>query len=298
MSILANHQSVVVGVDGSERAMKAAVWAAAVANRRNAPLVLVNVLADTIYPYSEGAMMFPGDFEETVRKDSEAILDRAERIVREQFPDVRLTRSTPQGAAGTSLVNLSEHASMVVAGATGAGAVKSLITGSTVMRVVNHAHCPVTVFRTGVAGAVPDHRPVVVGVDGSELSALAIKSAVDFAVLFDVPLLAVHAWGTGELAGRDSTLKTVNRPIVEQEQAALTAGSLAGWRAEFPDLRITTIIEQERPAELILAHAHDAQLIVVGNRGHNRLVGSLLGSTSQNLISHAECAVMVCRSGT
>ena len=110
----------------------------------------------------------------------------------EVFPDIRLSRSIHPGPAGQALVAMSEHAELLVAGATGAGTVKSLVTGSTVMRVVNHGHCAVTVFRSRSRSPVPDHSPVIVGVDGSELSALAIESAVGFATLFEVPILAAN----------------------------------------------------------------------------------------------------------
>ena len=99
---------------------------------------------------------------------------------------------------------------MAVVGSTGAGALETLVSGTTVMQVVNRAHCPVTVFRSEAPSPGPDHRSVVVGVDGSELSSLAITTAVEFATFFDVPLLAVHSWGAGEISERPAALTMVN----------------------------------------------------------------------------------------
>jgi len=44
-----------------------------------------------------------------------------------------------------------------------------------------------------------------------------------------------------------------------------------------------------------LTHAGDAQLLVVGSRGHGGFAGMLLGSTSQALIYHAPCPLLVVR---
>jgi nucleotide-binding universal stress UspA family protein len=298
MSTLANRQAIVVGVDGSERALRAAVWAAAVAQRKNAPLHLAHSLPTPGYHFSEAALLFQDEFAAEVERSAEEILDRVEHRVRQEFPDIRLSRSTHPGPAGQALVAMSEHAELVVAGATGAGTVKSLVTGSTVMRVVNHAHCPVTVFRSQSRSPVPDHSPVIVGVDGSDLSAQAVESAVEFATLFEVPVLAVHGWGAGDIVGRRPAEEQVNWKIVAEEQAVLVAESLAGWREKYPDLQLTTIIEEQNPAELLLEYADDAQLVVVGSHGHNRFAGSLMGSTSQNLLHHAICPVMICRTDT
>lgn len=293
MSVLAQHQSIVVGVDGSERAMRAAVWAAAIAHRKSVPLRLAHVLPSPGYHYSEAALLFQDEFAQEVEKSAHEILDRAERHVTSAFPDVTVSASTHPGPAGPALAGLSAHAEMVVVGSTGAGALESLVTGSTVMQVVNRAHCPVTVFRSALP--VPDRRPVVVGVDGSELSSLAITTAVEFATLLEVPLLAVHGWGTGELAGRQTASAMVNWAVVEEEQAVLMAENLAGWREKCPDLELSTVIEQANPAELILESARDAQLVVVGSHGHNRLTGAFLGSTSQNLLHHVACPITICR---
>ncbi|MFC9555287.1 universal stress protein [Rhodococcus sp. NPDC056960] len=295
MSVLAQHQAIVVGVDGSERAMRAAVWAAAVAERKSVPLRLAHVLPSPGYHYSEAALLFQNEFAQEVEKSAHEILDRAEQHVKSAYPAVTVSGSTHPGPAGPALAELSSHAEMVVVGSTGVGALEALVTGSTVMQVVNRAHCPVTVFRSEARSPIPDHRPVVVGVDGSELSSLAIATAVEFATFFELPLLAVHGWGAGEYSGRHTALTMVNWAVVEEEQTVLMAENLAGWREKYPDLQLTTIIEQANPAELILDYARDAQLVVIGSHGRNRLAGTFLGSTSQNLLHHVPCPITICR---
>jgi nucleotide-binding universal stress UspA family protein len=52
----------------------------------------------------------------------------------------------------------------------------------------------------------------------------------------------------------------------------------------------------EGPAPRVLLHAaEDADLLVVGSRGHGEFAGMLLGSVAQHVVTHAWCPVLVVR---
>lgn len=58
----------------------------------------------------------------------------------------------------------------------------------------------------------------------------------------------------------------------------------------------TDLIEGDAAESIIdVAGTHESELIVMGSRGLGRLAGMLLGSTSQKVVAHAPCPVLIVR---
>ncbi|MEV0947744.1 universal stress protein [Rhodococcus sp. NPDC049939] len=293
MSTPAGH-SVVVGLDGSDTSTKAVLWGAAVASKWDAPLSLVHALPQDGPMYSPAAVMLESRFLTQVREDGEAIIDAAQSLLGQQFPDLEMDTTISPGRSGAALLEASTRARLIVLGSTGAGAFRSVFVGSTALHVANRAPCPVVVLRG--EGAPPDQRPVVVGIDGSDLSREAVTRAFEFASFFDAPLVGVHTWQGSPSMGGGTRGLLVDWDAVRQEEEALLAEGLAGESETFPDVVVTQIAEQGSAADAMMKHAKDAQLIVVGSHGRGPVLGALMGSTSQNLLHHATCPIMICRS--
>ena len=293
MSTSSSH-SVVVGLDGSDASTAAATWGAAVAAKWRATLSLVHALPQDGPLYSPASIMLESQFLSQLREDGEAIVDTAKKLLGQQYPDLTIETTISPGPAGTALLEAADWARLIVLGSTGAGAFRSVLLGSTALHVANRAECPVVVLR-GEASA-PDGRPVVVGVDGSELSRDAVSHAFEFASFFGAPLVAVHTWQGSPTFGAGGTGMLVDWEAVKQEEAAVLSEGLAGESERYPDVAVTKVAQQGAAADVILQHAADAQLIVVGSHGRGPLLGALMGSTSQNLLHHATTPVMICRS--
>lgn len=286
---------VVVGIDGSRAALDAARWAAGAAVRLGAPLLLADTYPDEATFYNGTAMMIDAQFIQELREDGNTMLDAATAAALQDHPGLAVERDVRSGTAASHLIELSRAARIVAVGAQGAGAVTDYLLGSTVLRTVNHAHSPVAVVRGAPAPESPDARPIVVGVDGSQVSEKAVEEAFALASAFGVGLDAVHAWSGEKQHGLAHASKYVDWAAYEEGEKAVVSECLAGARDEYPDVPVTEVSTQGASADVLLRHAATAQLLVVGSHGRGKVMGALLGSVSQNLVHHAPCPVLVCR---
>jgi nucleotide-binding universal stress UspA family protein len=137
---------------------------------------------------------------------------------------------------------------------------------------------------------------IVVGVDGSEASKEALRWAIREAELRHATLRAVHAWLypavlTGGFVPPDALDWNVLRSDAEEALHA-TLREVAG---EDPRANIERIVVDGPAARALVEAAKDADLLVVGSRGHSGFTGLLLGSVSQQCAHHAPCAVVIMR---
>jgi nucleotide-binding universal stress UspA family protein len=295
MSTPSTRKSVVAGVDGSETAAAAARWAGALAARLEVPLHLVHSLPSEGIFYSEAAVLIQSQMVEQLEKDGKQVLSNVADLVRADNPGLEVQSFIGPGPAATSLLEAADNACVLVLGATGAGKVENFLLGSTVVRVSNHAPCPVVVWRGDTANPLPDDRPIVVGVDGSELSAAAVDYAFQYAYTLGAPLVALHSWIGDAALGVGATAALVDWNAVAESESAVLAESLAGLQDSYPDVDVRRIIDRGPAAKVLLSHLKDAQLAVVGSHGRGQFAAALLGSTSQNLLHNAPCPVLVAR---
>jgi len=139
---------------------------------------------------------------------------------------------------------------------------------------------------------------IVVGVDGSESSRAALAWAVRQAALTGATVDAVHAWHIPVTYGYGYGYAMV-LPVPDLEKLAGRVIDKAV--AEVADLasgvEIRAVTVEGNPARALLDAAKDADLLVVGSRGHGGFTEALLGSVSQHCVHHADCPVVVIRGG-
>jgi len=132
---------------------------------------------------------------------------------------------------------------------------------------------------------------VVVGVDGSPSSRRALRWALRQAEATGMKVVAVYAWraptgyGTGVMV----------MPGVQwaDEARASLESTVEAAAAKWPHVTIEQRVLEGHPAEILLNQTEDADLLVVGSRGHGGFVGALLGSVSNHCVHHATCPVVV-----
>ncbi|NLE80146.1 MAG: universal stress protein [Rhodococcus sp.] len=286
---------IVAGIDGSDSALEAAKWAAAAAERFGEPVYLTHVVRGN----SDLASL--GDDEVATRDahpNSHAFLDAAETAIRDGRTNLTLERRIRQGPPAKALVEMSRTARMLVLGPAETTEMQSVFVGSNVVRIANHAKCPVVVWRGPAVPADQDDRPIVVGVDGSDLSDMAVAHAFEFAAFFGAPLVAVHTWSEhSSLGGYSEARRFIDWAPHEEHEHAVLAEALAGWSEKYPDVEVTHSVQRGGPMKILLEHSAEARMVAVGSHGRNPFMASVVGSTSQALIHRAWCPVLICREG-
>ncbi|HEX5403318.1 MAG TPA: universal stress protein [Pseudonocardiaceae bacterium] len=288
---------IVAGVDGSDSARHAALWAADEAVRRRVPLRLVFV-AHMPMPGYPGGVGLSMDFVAGLRDEGRRLLTELRSAVLDGRPELDLDTVVLTGPPIPTLIAASEPARLMVLGSRGLGGFTGMLIGSTAVALAAHGHCPVAVVRG--EDQPPSSGPVVVGVDGSPASETAVAVAFEEASLRGAELVAVHTWNDyasdGSFAAAHAFI--ADWGVIETREAEKLAERLAGWQEKYPDVTVRRVVTRDRPVRCLLQEAADAQLLVVGSRGRGGFTGMLLGSTSQALVCHAPCPVLVARPTT
>lgn len=137
--------------------------------------------------------------------------------------------------------------------------------------------------------------PVVVGVDGSESSLLALDWAVDEAARRGVPLRIVHT----SLWDRYEPDPTDNEDLARARKAVAVLVTSATERAvrRQPQAEVEVEVLPEAAAPALVEQTGDASVVVVGSRGRGGFAGMLLGSVSLEVAAHCACPLVVVRGG-
>jgi nucleotide-binding universal stress UspA family protein len=291
-----SERTIVVGVDGSAGSDHAVLWATNLAAQRRLGLHIVHGLRNTAPHYGVGIAETGTDID-ALREDGTRILSEAVALARGIDESVPTTTDMPTEPPAPLLTELSRTVPMVVIGHTGDGGFATMLVGSTAAAVVSHAHCPVLVVRGRLDPPGTPDGPVVVGVDGSPVSEQAVAAAFEEASARGVPLVALHAWSDGNAeSGYRTHRYLADWDSIKDAEARILAERLAGWQEKYPDVEVRRDLVQDQPRHALLELSATAQLVVVGSRGRGGFRGMLLGSTSQALVQHAQCPVLVVRS--
>ncbi|MDA8368930.1 MAG: universal stress protein [Nocardiopsaceae bacterium] len=142
----------------------------------------------------------------------------------------------------------------------------------------------------------PSTRTVVVGIDGSEPSRIALEWAADAAAARGAGLRILHAVSMPLVAvpfGRP--IRIPPTPEVAERASALLADAVEQTHKTHPGLAVETEVSAKEPGPALLAASRSAELVVVGPRGLSGAGALLLGSVAVRVSAHAECPVVVVR---
>lgn len=282
-------KNITVGYDGTAPSAEAVEWAAAEAAVRGARLRIISCYR--IPSASEAMYGWPAT--EAVA----SLMDAAEQNAKEAraraaaaHPGLQISAEVSAGPADLVLVDDAKPDDLVVVGASSHEGAAAFWLGSTPRHVVRHSPCPVVVVRGAASRGRPDR--IVVGIDGSAASDLALKWAGDEADVHGVELVVVHGWmypylptDVGASQGRDLTQ-------IDAECVLDRAAELA--REQFGVTVVSRLVEAS-PVGALLDTVDDGDWLVLGSRGLGALKAGLLGSTVNAVLDRAAVPVVVVR---
>lgn len=132
---------------------------------------------------------------------------------------------------------------------------------------------------------------IVVGVDGSEQSKLALRWAKLFAGSIGATIDTVMAWRIPIAAVGLTAYPIEWRPDEDAEKVLNETVDEVFGHNRPADIRL--LVREGDPAKVLLEASQGAQMLVVGSRGHGGFVGLLLGSVSGRCAEYAKCPVLV-----
>jgi nucleotide-binding universal stress UspA family protein len=140
-------------------------------------------------------------------------------------------------------------------------------------------------------------RRILVCVDHSSYSDVALRHAVSVAKTFDSALTLLHVLAPVRENAGLRTMDAYGWEIARQEAGAYLS-RLESETAQASGLHVDSRLEQGHPAERITSIAHElaADLTVIGSHGEDALLAWNLGSTAQQVLAAAKGSVLVARS--
>ncbi|THV26813.1 universal stress protein [Glycomyces paridis] len=137
-------ERIVVGVDGSPASVRALEWALRQAERTGASIEAVHAWEVPVM-YGSGMMVLPGgdEFEAAAKRNLEQAVGQAGG----DSTAVPIELKAVAGHPAKTLVDVAEHAALLVVGSRGHGGFMGALIGSVSQNCVAHAKCPVVVVR-------------------------------------------------------------------------------------------------------------------------------------------------------
>jgi nucleotide-binding universal stress UspA family protein len=275
---------VAVGVDGSAESLAAARYAVRAASERGADLLLVHA-------YEMPAVSVPveydilDDFRQRARQlvaDVEAQLVvpssmRIESLIQEDLPVpllLRVAQRVPFLAVGQDHLTWGER----------------LMFGRVTSQVAERSDCLVAVVPGGWrATRTGAHHPVVVALEGTSPARAALRIAFEQAVLLGTGLVALHA------AHHDAPSTELAR------QRASQAELLAGWKEDYPDVTVESLIVLGDEDANLLRWSKTAATLVM-ERPHRHWWNPWTHSVASAVLKQTHCPLIIVpqqsRSGT
>lgn len=277
-------QHVIVATDLSENAGKAARWAAELCAQTQAEVVAAHVIEIGLSSWLKAR--YDDVVDEAKRaKAEENIADWYAQYAGARPDHVDLRVNTCFNALTEAAAE--HHADLLVMSPTGKSAIAQLVVGSRVQEIASRPPCPLAIVAGGPIARL------AVAVDFSEGSARALRWAFDLAQGIGAQLRVIHVADLPDLPAFDEDLFGDSFSAfyrdAESKLNAMIAKTLPA------DHGAKGVVISGNPEDVLANDVAENGLdaIVVGQTGHDSVIGDILGSVPRSLISRQPCTVIV-----
>jgi nucleotide-binding universal stress UspA family protein len=269
-------KTILVALDGSEKASEALSWAKTYASREKAKIVLLRVasLEEFGREYVHLELRQAHDYLEAVAARLGASGVTCKVVARMGDP-ARIIVATAE-REGCDLILMTTR---------GGSKIKRWAIGGVTERVLRLSRIPVHVIRSGGAAKNGRTRRIVVPVDGSKLAEAVVPWAAELAKLFHAGIVFLHVYPTGPIGLRNWHQQKFE--AIDQRMTMLcTELKKKGVKAAFR-------VESGDAADRIAAFARPSDLVVTTTHGSGGFQRWVFGSVAEKLIHDAETPVVV-----
>jgi nucleotide-binding universal stress UspA family protein len=278
--------SIVVGVDGSERNQAAVLWASHEAEDTGQALVLASAVTGSNEPLAAYAASH--GVENAQDETRRMLQNLRDRLTSQHHDEIGVLIGV--GSAAHAILVAAEHATMVVVGKRGVGAVKRMLVGSTSIAVAGRSPVPVVVVPDRWVHATRATAPIVVGVDPDGRNDAAVGFAFARADAAGVPLIAVSAWQIPAAYAWAPDDIDHWRDVAEADLVA----RLESCQRRYPEVEVVKLVQRGQTASVVLDASEIAQMIVLGRHtGPDHFGGLSFSSTARGVLHYADCPVAV-----
>ncbi|MFG2046509.1 universal stress protein [Micromonospora sp. NPDC048935] len=219
---------------------------------------------------------FAADTVAAPRDRAEELLTRAAQLAHQAEPELTVGSEIVESGMLATLIRRSETAFLLAVGDSGmAGSGQCVPAETPAVQLAARAGCPLLVVRR----EPPPRGPVLVGVDGSPSSHLALRWAVECAARRDTRLLALR------VVEQDEDTDAVAEQLVE---------ALARHTSRNGSVPTECRVVRGDPAQVLIDTSRTSQLALVAARG-DEPGRAMLGAVAQSLLYHSPAPVVVVR---
>lgn len=250
--------------------------------------------------WSSEAMAGSREYTRQALEEAKGLAERGARFLRGRFPEWKVKAESVADHPAQALLAKAEAwgADLLVLGTHGRSRLGRFLLGSVSHKVIHHAPCSLRVARPRLARRFARAPLLVLGLDGSAGSVLALETLAtrEWPKGTEVRVVAVAEPGLppGRRRARKGEPASGGQAVLERLERLCEA---AGARLAEAGLRAVPSVDAGDPREVLLREASEweAQAVFVGARGTNPSGRYVLGGVAAALAEHAPCTVEIAK---